>query len=187
MHGPAFRATVENHILSAHSAPLIFARARGFGVGSPKQFFIIKKVGNKLRGMVCGMLSPGWPLEAARLAHVDGQVSHSANGVYGEMYAAVLTALAFVRSDPRQLLVEAKGYLPQRSEYTAVVFSSTTGVQGTPSSAESGCQSSSRHGLTGSSGLRSCASARRSKSAQRKPPRAIRSSPTPSIRGCVGR
>jgi hypothetical protein len=26
----------------------------GFGVGSPKQFFIIKKVGNKLRGMVCG-------------------------------------------------------------------------------------------------------------------------------------
>jgi hypothetical protein len=26
----------------------------GFGVGSPKQFFIIKKVGDKLRGMVCG-------------------------------------------------------------------------------------------------------------------------------------
>ena len=26
----------------------------GFGVGAPKQFFIIKKVGDKLRGMVCG-------------------------------------------------------------------------------------------------------------------------------------
>ena len=26
----------------------------GFGVGAPKQFFIIKKVGNTLRGMVCG-------------------------------------------------------------------------------------------------------------------------------------
>ena len=26
----------------------------GYGVGAPKQFFIIKKVGNKLRGMVCG-------------------------------------------------------------------------------------------------------------------------------------
>src|SRR5215471_985377 len=26
----------------------------GFGVGAPKQFFIIRKVGNKLRGMVCG-------------------------------------------------------------------------------------------------------------------------------------
>jgi hypothetical protein len=26
----------------------------GFGVGAPKQFFIIKKVGDKLRGLVCG-------------------------------------------------------------------------------------------------------------------------------------
>lgn len=26
----------------------------GFGVGAPKQFFIIKKVGGKLRGMACG-------------------------------------------------------------------------------------------------------------------------------------
>ena len=26
----------------------------GFGVGAPKQFFIIKKVGDKLRGMLCG-------------------------------------------------------------------------------------------------------------------------------------
>ena len=35
--------------------------------------------------------------------------------------AAVLTALAYVRSDPRALLEEAAGYLPQRSEYAAVV------------------------------------------------------------------
>ena len=26
----------------------------GYGVGAPKQYFIIKKVGGKLRGMVCG-------------------------------------------------------------------------------------------------------------------------------------
>jgi hypothetical protein len=26
----------------------------GYGVGAPKQYFIIKKVGDKLRGMVCG-------------------------------------------------------------------------------------------------------------------------------------
>src|SRR5579863_6239506 len=26
----------------------------GFGVGAPKQYFIIRKAGNKLRGMVCG-------------------------------------------------------------------------------------------------------------------------------------
>jgi ADP-ribosylglycohydrolase len=78
-------------------------------------------IGAQMRGMICGMLAPGWPMEAARLAHVDGVVSHDNNGVYGEMYAAVLTSLAFVRSDPRQLLVEAAEYFPQNSLYAAVV------------------------------------------------------------------
>ncbi len=58
-------------------------------------------IGCQMRGMVCGMLAPGWPLEAARLAWIDGTVSHTRNGVYGGMYAAALTALADVRSDER--------------------------------------------------------------------------------------
>ena len=77
-------------------------------------------IGAQMRGMVCGFLAPGWPLEAARLAYLDGRVSHSANGVYGEIYAAALTALAFVRSEPRLLLAEALRYVPQNSEYAAV-------------------------------------------------------------------
>jgi ADP-ribosylglycohydrolase len=78
-------------------------------------------IGAQMRGMVCGMLAPGWPMEAARLAHVDARISHAANGIYGEIYAAVLTALAFVRTDVRELLAEAAEYVPQRSEYAAVV------------------------------------------------------------------
>ncbi|MCX6085515.1 MAG: ADP-ribosylglycohydrolase family protein [Caldiserica bacterium] len=78
-------------------------------------------IGVQMRGMVCGMLAPGRPLEAARLAHLDGVVSHSANGVYGGMYAAALTALAYVRDDPRALAVEATGYVPQGSEYASVL------------------------------------------------------------------
>ncbi len=78
-------------------------------------------IGAQMRGMICGMLAPGWPMEAARLAHIDGVVSHAANGVYGELYAAVLSSLAYLRGDPRALLEEAAGYLPQRSEYAAVV------------------------------------------------------------------
>ena len=78
-------------------------------------------IGVQMRGMVCGMLAPGRPLEAVRLAHLDGVVSHAANGVYGGMYAAALTALAYVRDDPRVVAVEAAGYVPQRSEYAAVL------------------------------------------------------------------
>ncbi|HEY5485650.1 MAG TPA: ADP-ribosylglycohydrolase family protein, partial [Candidatus Cryosericum sp.] len=78
-------------------------------------------IGVQMRGMICGMLAPGQPLEAVRLAHLDGVVSHAANGVYGGMYAAALTALAYVRDDPRVVAVEAAGYVPQGSEYAAVL------------------------------------------------------------------
>jgi ADP-ribosylglycohydrolase len=78
-------------------------------------------IGAQMRGMVCGMLAPGWPMEAARLAHLDGVISHENNGVYGEMYAAVLTALAFVRDEPRAILREAAEYIPEKSLYADVV------------------------------------------------------------------
>ena len=76
-------------------------------------------IGAQMRGMVCGMLAPADPMEAARLAHIDAVISHARNGVYGEIYAAVLTALAFVQDNPRKLVVEAARYVPARSEYAA--------------------------------------------------------------------
>ena len=76
-------------------------------------------IGAQMRGMVCGMLAPGDPMEAARLAHIDAVISHARNGVYGEIYAAVLTALAFVLDDPRAILMEAARYIPAKSEYAA--------------------------------------------------------------------
>lgn len=78
-------------------------------------------IGAQMRGMVCGLVAPAQPMEAARLAHIDGLVSHAENGVYGEMYAAVLSALAFVQNDPRALLVEAARFIPKKSEYAAVL------------------------------------------------------------------
>jgi len=74
-----------------------------------------------MRAMVCGMLAPARPMEAARLAYLDGTVSHSAGGIYGGMYAAALTALAYVRDDPHEMLREALFYVPQGTEYHAVV------------------------------------------------------------------
>jgi ADP-ribosylglycohydrolase len=89
-------------------------------------------IGAQMRGMVCGMLAPGWPLEAARLAYLDGTVSHTRNGIYGEMYAAVLTALAYVRTDERALLDEALNYVPPNSEYAAVARGILAVLQGEP-------------------------------------------------------
>jgi ADP-ribosylglycohydrolase len=93
-------------------------------------------IGAQMRGMICGMLAPGWPMEAARLAYIDGVVSHENNGVYGEMYAAVLTSLAFVRNDPREILKEAAEYVPQKSLYASVLCNSLAVVSSHEDSAE---------------------------------------------------
>jgi ADP-ribosylglycohydrolase len=77
-------------------------------------------IGAQMRGMICGMLAPGWPIEAARLAYIDSCVSHASNGIYGGIFAAVLTSLAFIRSEPHSLIIESLSYLPQRSEYVAM-------------------------------------------------------------------
>ncbi len=78
-------------------------------------------IGAQMRGMICGMIAAGKPLEAARFAHLDAVISHSANGVYGEMFSAVLTSLAFIESDIKSLITQAMAYLPQKSEYYAMV------------------------------------------------------------------
>lgn len=77
-------------------------------------------IGAQMRGMICGMIAAGKPLEAARFAHLDAVISHSANGVYGEMFSALLTSLAFIESDLPALVEQAIAYLPQKSEYCAV-------------------------------------------------------------------
>jgi hypothetical protein len=44
----------------------------GFGVGAPKQYFIIKKVGNKLRGMVCGTCDNTYTMAALDDFEIQG-------------------------------------------------------------------------------------------------------------------
>lgn len=89
-------------------------------------------IGAQMRGMICGLLAPAWPLEAVRLAHIDGVVSHSANGVYGEMFSAALTSLAFVHNDPRELIEDALRFLPQGSEYLDVARACLKTIQEEP-------------------------------------------------------
>jgi len=44
----------------------------GFGVGAPKQYFIIKKAGNKLRGMVCGTCDNTYTMAALDDVELQG-------------------------------------------------------------------------------------------------------------------
>ena len=74
-----------------------------------------------MRGVVCGMLYPGDVENAARLAFMDGQVSHHNNGVLGEVFNAVMASLAYVETDVRAIVKQAIELIPSDSEYYSVV------------------------------------------------------------------
>ena len=72
-------------------------------------------IGAQIRGDAFGYVSPGDLAAAARLAYVDAAVSHVANGIYGEMWAAGLVAAAFTASTPRETLEASLAVVPPRS------------------------------------------------------------------------
>ncbi|SNS54064.1 ADP-ribosylglycohydrolase [Anaerovirgula multivorans] len=78
-------------------------------------------IGAQMRGAICGMVAPGNPEEAARLAWLDAVISHHNNGVIGEIFNATLVSLAFVEEDVRILLEKTIEMLPKDSEYYAVI------------------------------------------------------------------
>lgn len=78
-------------------------------------------IGAQMRGAVCGQVAPGNPQEAARLAFMDGTVSHFNNGVLGEVFNAVMVSLAYVEKDVRSIVRLAIKMIPNDSEYYSVV------------------------------------------------------------------
>lgn len=78
-------------------------------------------IGAQMRGSVCGLVAIGDPKEAARLAWIDGEVSHVNNGILGEIFNAVLTSMAWYNSDVRSLIEDSIKLIPVDSEYYQVV------------------------------------------------------------------
>jgi ADP-ribosylglycohydrolase len=72
-------------------------------------------IGAMIRADIYGYVSPGDPSGAARLAYQDAALSHTANGIYGEMWAAALLAAALATSDAREALERATLVVPARS------------------------------------------------------------------------
>lgn len=72
-------------------------------------------IGAMIRADIFGYVSPGDPGGAARLAYQDAALSHTANGIYGEMWAAALIAASVTSSSAREALEQAMLVVPARS------------------------------------------------------------------------
>jgi ADP-ribosylglycohydrolase len=72
-------------------------------------------IGAQIRGDIWGYVSPGNPRQAATLAFRDAAVSHTANGIYGELWSAALVAACFAAPDVRSALVASLAHVPPRA------------------------------------------------------------------------
>ncbi|MHA6630257.1 ADP-ribosylglycohydrolase family protein [Pseudonocardia sichuanensis] len=78
-------------------------------------------IGAQIRGDIFGWTHPGDPRAAATLAYQDAALSHTANGVYGEMWAAALVAEAFVATSARDVVERSLRHVPPRSRLAEVI------------------------------------------------------------------
>jgi ADP-ribosylglycohydrolase len=72
-------------------------------------------IGAQIRADMWGYVSPGSPTTASALAFRDASLSHTQNGIYGEMWVAALIACCFVTSDLREGLEASLAFIPRRS------------------------------------------------------------------------
>jgi ADP-ribosylglycohydrolase len=72
-------------------------------------------IGALIRGDVFGWVNPGRPRAAMALAYQDASLSHTANGIYGELWSAALIAEAFTASTVAEAFEASLAHVPPRS------------------------------------------------------------------------
>jgi ADP-ribosylglycohydrolase len=78
-------------------------------------------IGAQIRGDVYGYVFAGDPWSAASLAFQDASLSHVANGVYGEMWAAALVSAAFVSDDAAAAINTSLTVVPPQSRLSEAI------------------------------------------------------------------
>ncbi|MFE6757219.1 ADP-ribosylglycohydrolase family protein [Streptomyces sp. NPDC057684] len=78
-------------------------------------------IGAQIRADVFGWTNPGDPVRAAELAHADATLTHTANGVYGEMFVAAALAHAAAPT-----VTTPHSTTPHRTTHTTVTTPTAT-------------------------------------------------------------
>jgi len=78
-------------------------------------------IGAQIRADFWGYAAPGWPEVAAEFAWRDAAVSHTKNGIYGEMWMAATIAAAFVARTPEEAIRIGLSEIPAQSRLARAI------------------------------------------------------------------
>lgn len=78
-------------------------------------------IGAQIRADIWGYINPGRPEAAAELAFRDAVLSHSKNGVYGELFFAAAIATAFAVNDISWVIQGGLSVIPAHSRFSEAV------------------------------------------------------------------
>lgn len=78
-------------------------------------------IGAQIRADLFGYIAPGDPELAASLAYKDACLSHTKNGIYGEMFIAAAISAALVSNDLEKVIDAGLSQVPEKSRLTEVV------------------------------------------------------------------
>lgn len=79
-------------------------------------------IGAQIRADIWGWICPGKPARAAELAFHDASLSHTKNGIYGEMFFAALLAAAFVENNLHRLIELGLSEIPRNCRLREAVL-----------------------------------------------------------------
>jgi ADP-ribosylglycohydrolase len=80
-----------------------------------------EQIGGQIFIDTWGLVTPGNPDKAAKLARAAASVTHGGNGVFGGIFVAACISWAFEETDIRKIIEKGLSYIPVDCEYTKVV------------------------------------------------------------------